>query len=161
MNILCTFKTSDWITILGLLVNSGLAIWIVRTIQNNLKNRRVLKDHFITELKDIRKEYKICLTNLYANSTYPKNIIPWFKLMNIKVTDLMECITLKYKIDKATLSPYQNELRDLVTDNEDFIRQYESNSPVIFSEGSKNTFILFQQKYNGLFNQLIIKINDV
>ena len=57
---------SDWISIIGIIINSSLSIWLVITIQNRLTNKRVLKDHFITEIKDIRSEYKIFLNNLYS-----------------------------------------------------------------------------------------------
>jgi len=156
--------TSDWISLLGILVNSVLAYWIVKTIQNKLTNRRVLKDHFILEVKEIRSEYKVCLNNLYNNKTHPENVIPWFKLMNIKVADLMKLISEKYKISEDILQPYQNELRDLVTNNADFTNQFrekkDKNMPIEFSDNSRHEFIIFQQQHNHLFNDLIVKIND-
>lgn len=155
-----SLTTSDWISIIGMIINSGLAIWIVWAIQNRLTNRRVLKDHFINEIKEIRNEYKSCLNNLYLNSTPPKSVIPWFKLMNIKVDDLMTCVYTKYKIDKKKLVAYQDELRELVTENEDFIKQYKSDKFVFFSEYSRGLFIKFQQEHNYLFNEIIININD-
>ena len=79
LNIFCNLSTSDWVNIFGFAVNAGLAIWIIKTIQYNQNNRRVLKDHFINEMKDIRTEYKNCLNNLYSNNTHPQRIIPWLK----------------------------------------------------------------------------------
>ena len=155
-----TFEVADWIAIAGIVVNSVLAVWIVRTIQNRLTNKRVLKDHFITEIKEIRTEYKCFLNNLYASKTVAKTIIPWFKLMNIKVNDIMDLINEKYKIDKAILNPYQNDLREMITENEDFIKQFESENSIDFSEISKTQFIKFQQDNNRLFNKIIVKIND-
>ena len=38
---------SELIDILSIVVNSFLAIWIVKTIQNKINNKIVLKDHFI------------------------------------------------------------------------------------------------------------------
>lgn len=156
----CSLDASDWITLLGILINSALAIWIVRTIQSRLTNKRVLKDHFINEIKEIRNEFKICLNNLYSNKTHPESVIPWFKLMNIKVDDLMIIIHSKYKIAGNSLSPYQNDLRELITNNDDFIKQFKSNKPIAFSEISRNQIIKFQQEHNKLFNNVIVKIND-
>jgi len=160
LNPLCSLGASDWVAVLGLLVNSALAFWIVKTIQNRLTNRRVLKDHFISEIKEIRNEYRYCLNNLYSNKSIAKSLIPWFKLMNIKVTDLMSFIHTKYKIDKVKLIPYQRELQELITNNEDFISQFESDKPVCFSEKSRSLIIKFQQEHNQIFNDIIIKIND-
>ena len=155
----CSFDTSNWIDLIGIIVNAALAYWIVRTIQNKLTNKRVLKDHFINEIKDIRAEYKGCLNNLYSNNTHPQRIIPWFKLMNIRVADLMALIKEKYKIDEKKLEPYQNELRELITNNNDFINQFR-NDKVVFSEASRSELIKFQQTHNKLFNEIIIEIND-
>jgi len=160
INELKSFQPSDWIDLIGILVNSLLAIWIVRTIQSKLTNKRVLKDHFINEIKEIRNDYKTCLNNLYTSQSVAKRVIPWFKLMYIKVDDLMKLINQKYAIDKKMLSPYQNELRELITENEDFIKQYETGKPITFSEDSKSQFIKFQQSYNHLFNDIIIRVND-
>jgi hypothetical protein len=160
LNPLSSLTATNWIAILGIFVNSALAIWIVRTIQSRLTNKRVLKDHFINEVKEIRNEYKCCLNNLYSNKTLPKTLIPWFKLMNIKVADLLTLINAKYKIDKDRLSPYQRELQELITNNEDFITQFNTDKPVVFTENSRSLIIKFQQEHNHLFNDIIIKIND-
>jgi len=160
INIFDTFQASNWIDVLGIIVNSILALWIVRTIQNKLTNRRVLKDHFINEIKDIRGDYKNCLNNLYSGQTVARRVIPWFKLMYIRVDDLMNLISEKYKIDTKALSPYQNELRELITENEDFIKYYDSDKPIVFSENSRSQLIKFQQAHNHLFNDIVIKIND-
>lgn len=152
--------TSNVIDLIGIIINAILAYWIVYTLQNRLTNKRVLKDHFIDEVKVIRDDYRNCLSNLYSDKTFAKNIIPWFKLMSIKIDDLMSVINTKYNIDKDKLFAYQNTLREIITENEDFIRQFESGNAIKFSERSKNLFIKFQQEHNHLFNEIIIEIND-
>jgi len=159
INFFSSLEAADWIALFGVLVNAGLAYWIVRTIQNKLTNKRVLKDHFINEMKEIRNDYKTCLNNLYSNNTHPHRVIPWFKLMNIKVDDLMSIIHTKYCIDKDKLKPYQIELQELITNNEDFMAQYNGEK-VVFSQTSRTQLIKFQQSHNQLFNEIIITIND-
>lgn len=164
LNLFSTLTATDWIALIGVAVNAILAYWIVRTIQNKLTNRRVLKDHFINEVKEIRADYKNCLSNLYSNKTHPENVIPWFKLMNIKVSDLMKLIHTKYKIPVNSLFPYQNDLRELVTNNDEFNHQFkekkETNKPVEFSDNSRHSLIKFQQEHNHIFNDIIVSIND-
>ena len=155
----CCITTPNWIDIGGIVIDAFLAWWIVRTIQNKLTNKRVLKDHFICEVKDIRLEYKNFVSDLYANKMVPSTIIPWFKLMNIKVSNLMELLNQIYKIDIAKLSPYQNDLRELITENEDFINCYKTDK-LNLSEESRKQFIQCQQKHYHLFNEVIIAIND-
>jgi len=155
-----SIEPAEWVSLIGIIVNSLLAYWIVKTIQNRLTNKRVLKDHFINEIKDKRNEFKSYLNKLYSNQITGKKAIPWFKLMYIKVDDIMSLIDLKYKINKQLLNPYQIELRELITENSDFINQFQSDTPIQFSEESKSKFIIFQQKHNHLFNEIIIRIND-
>lgn len=159
LNFLSSLEAADWIAILGVIINAGLAIWIVRTIQNKLTNRRILKDHFINEIKEIRNEYKSWLNSLYSNNTHPLRVIPWFKLMNIKVDNLMSIANAKYGINKSILRPYQIELPDLITNNPDFVSHFKKDK-IVFSEQSRSQLIMFQQTYNQLFNEIIISIND-
>lgn len=156
-----SFEVADGIALFGIIVNAGLAYWIVQTIQNKLTNKRVLKDHFINEIKEIRNDYKTCLNNLYSNNAQPERIIPWFKLMNIRVNDLMFHIHQKHRIDKKKLDPYQNELRELITNNNDFINSFKfKKDKIVFSSESRSEIIKFQQTHNKLFNGIIIAIND-
>jgi len=156
----CCIILSDWIEIAAIVVNALVAWWIVRTIQNRLTNNRVLKDHFIEEIKDIRNEYRNFLNNIYASKTEIRTIIPWFKLMNIRVSDLMTLVQQKYNIDKQILSPYQIDLRELVTESDEFNLQFREGNNINFSESTKTKLIEFQNTHNHLFNELIININD-
>jgi len=158
LNPFSSLTATDWIALFGVIVNAGLAYWIVRTIQNKLTNKRVLKDHFISEIKEIRSEYKTCLHNLYTNNTHPHRVIPWFKLMNIKVDDLIAIIYTKYKIDKEKLKPYQRELQELITNNTEFNSQF-NNEKISFSEPSKSQFIKFQSDKTALQNIFTDKLN--
>lgn len=153
-------EVSDWIAIGAVLINGGLAFWIVRTIQNKLANKRVLKDHFIAEIKEVREQYKVQLNNLYSGNCKPKELLPWFKLMNIKVNDLMVLVNQKYDIDKDKLKPYQTDLRIIVTESAEYINNFKQNKAICFSDGSKTNLIQFQQQNNSIFNKLIVNIND-
>jgi hypothetical protein len=153
------FEVADYINIVSIITNIILTIWIITNIQDKSNNKRFLKDHYINEIKDLKNDYKMHLSNLYNCKVSPKTIIPWFKLMNIKVNDVMDEIHCNYGISEDFLNSYQNELRDLLTDNEDFNNQF-NDEKLIFSASSKNSIIKFQQENNKLFNQIILKINN-
>lgn len=80
--------------------------------------------------------------------------------MNIKVEDLLNHISSKYKIDSKVLHPYQIELRDYVTDCKSFKEQFKSGKAIMFSEEELAYLITFQQRHSKLFDDIIIKIND-
>lgn len=153
------FGIDEFINISSILINAGIAIWIVHTIQNKLNNKRVLKDFYIDEVKELRYEYKKYLTDLINGDISPKNVISWHKLMNIKVEDLMMDLKNIYRFDNSLLKPYQIELRELITENPDFIDQFNSEKLTLTSN-SINIIIKFQQNNNRLFSDLIVKINN-
>lgn len=155
-----TFNYGNLIDIIGIIVNFFLAIWIVRILQNNLTNKRYLKDHLIQEIKDLRSEYKKFLNDLNAGNLKPRKILPWFKLMNIKVQDTMEVVSEKYNLDQDLLKSYQVELRELVTEFEEFNLNYKDNKVISLQESSLRELIQFQQNNHSKFNALILEIND-
>jgi hypothetical protein len=83
----------------------------------------------------------------------------WFKLMNIKVNDLMDNLRDIYKVDQKLLDPYQNDLRALITENDDFIHQFK-DPKLELTPSSRNSLVKFQKENNKLFTALIIYIND-
>jgi hypothetical protein len=153
-------SSGDIITIFGIVVNLFLARWLIKTLQNNLTNKRYLKDHLICEIKELRLEYRKFLNDLYYGKLKPKNITPWFKLMNIKTQDIMDILERKYEIDIGTLKTYQIELRNLVTEQKEFNENYRENKNIILEDLSLKELLVFQQKNNSKFNTLIIDINE-
>ena len=151
---------SDIINITSTVVNSILAIWIVRTLQNNLANKRYLKDYIITEIKDLRLEYKNFLNELHSGKLKPKKIVPWFKLMSIRLQDTMEIVSGKYEIDKGILKNYQLKLKKIVTEFEEFNSNYKENKCFELTEKSLKEIVKFQQENNYKFNYVILKINE-
>ncbi len=71
----------------------------------------------------------------------------------------MELLNQIYGINKEKLYPYQNDLRELITENEDFIRCFNADK-LELSDVSRKQFIQFQQNNYHLFNEVIIAIND-
>lgn len=71
----------------------------------------------------------------------------------------MDIVDKQYNIDKNTLSPFQNELRDLITDNEDFVKCFQKKN-IEFSSTSQSSIIKFQQDNSHLFNKIIVLINE-
>lgn len=158
--LLGTLDASNWIDLAGIIINSILAVWIVKTIQNRLTNKRVLKDHFITEIKEIQKEFRQFFSELYSNRTKPKDCLAWFKLMNIRVSDLLAIASKKYLVGASALDPYLIELRDFISNSQEFTNAFYGNSPITPSESLRSRLILFEQTNNHLFNEVIVIIND-
>ncbi|MCE7061269.1 hypothetical protein [Dyadobacter sp. CY343] len=157
---LSSLSTDNWIDITALLINSILAGWVILVVQKNLANKRVLKDHFIGEIKDIQNEIKDFFKLVHSNKLPEATVLSWFKTLNIRIDDTMLEVNKKYKIDKTTLSPFQVELRNITTDSPEYISAFRSGNEITFSQATKNAFYKFQQDNMKLFNMLIISINN-
>ncbi len=159
-NFVFEFQFVDIINIIGIVVNGFLAVWIVNTIQNNLNNQRVLKDHFIKEINDFKCEYNNFFKKVHMNDVRPQEIIRWFKEMNIKVYDLMNLINNQYGISKDKLRPYQIDLREITTNLSEFNSSFQRNDLISFSHKSILTYEKFRRENNYIFNEIIVELNE-
>lgn len=146
------------INTIGIFVNIGLTVWIVRVVQKKLTNDRSLKDYLIQEVKTYKDDYRIFLSELCSDRLNPKNIMPWLKLMNINITSCMEILSKEYDIQKDLLAPYENGLRELIDENEDFIRNF-NNQVLQISPETQTEITRFQQLHSKKFNEVILLIN--
>lgn len=151
---------SNIIDVLAIIVNSALAYWIVKTIQNKLTNKRVLKDHFISEIKDLRLDYDECVKSAYAGTLEPKNITRWFKIENIKKNHLLKYLGDIYGVEIRDLNKFHVELRELFTNSPEYTANYRGNVPLLFSISTKREIDKLNIKYYHVFNKIIIEIND-
>mgnify|MGYP006446217159 CR=1 FL=1 len=148
------------ISIIGILIQSGIAIWVVRILQKRIEKQRYLKNHLIQEVKLVKDEYKTFLQSLQTGQIRPKYVVPFFKLINTKIEDLNEIMHIKYDFDKYELKEYHIEIRYLITNLEEFNNNYRNNEKIELSNESLNQLIFFQQRNYNKFNKTIIKIND-
>ena len=151
--------TNNIISIISIIIQSLIAIWVVKTLQKRLAKQRYLKEHLIQEVKLIKDEYKTFLQNLQTGRIRPKYVAPFLKLMNTKIEDLNEIMYLKYDFDKYELKEYHIEIRNLVTNIEEFNNNYKDNELIELDNESLNKLILFQQNNYCKFNKTIVKIN--
>lgn len=155
-----TFDFSNIIDIVGLFVNSFLAFWIVNTIQKKMADKRVLKDHFINEIKDLRSEYNDYLRKLSYMVISPKETPRFFKYLDIKKNHLLNDLDSIYCVNNDKLNSFHSELRELITNCEEFIDNYRDNKEFALKSNTKAKLDRIQIKYNGIFNELIISVND-
>lgn len=149
----------DIINIIGLVINLIVGGIILFKIQSRENNKRVLKDHFIEEIKQLKSDYRDFIDKLYLGEVNAREAVTWFKMTNVRVNELVGLMNQKYKVHPKVFEPYQITLRNLITNSEDFIRAW--NSPTVqFSEESKKMILAFRTKYENRFNKVIIDVND-
>ena len=160
LSIFCMLDTSNWIEIVSIIINGVLAFWIAKTLQNSSNNKRVLKDHFIKEVINLRDNYDIFSKHILSNRITPREINSNFKSLNIQATSILSFLNKKYNINTRYLSAYQIEFKKLITELDEFIYNFQTNEQIVLEDASLNKVIRFQQINFGVFNNLIIDIND-
>jgi len=65
-----------------------------------------------------------------------------------------------HSIDRKILYPYQVELRDIITEFDEYIDNYISNTNITLLPTSQLSIIQFEQRNNHIFNDIIVIIND-
>ena len=160
----CCLTLDQWIghslTLVGIIVGGFLAVWVVKEIQNKLTDNRVLKDYFISEIKDIRDQYRSFVNDLLKGTVEAKSVMSWFKLLNIRTSDLMTCAQKKYGINHLLFEAYHYELLACITDSKAISEALTNNSNLNLYQDEKSQLINIQQKHLHLFNEAIIAIND-
>lgn len=155
-----TFDFSNVVDIVAIIVNAILAVWIVRVIQDKLTNKRVLKDHFISEVKDLRLDYEECIKSAYNGTLLPKSITRWFKIKNIKKNHLLKYLKDVYNVESPDLNNFHVELRELLTNSQEYVNNYRANNQLLLTISSKKEIDKLQIKYYHVFNKIIIEVND-
>ncbi|MGO4708644.1 hypothetical protein AB4Y90_05890 [Chryseobacterium sp. 2TAF14] len=153
------FDFSNIIDIVSMAVNAFLAVFIVKNIQKSQDNERVIKDHFINEVKAIKDQYAIFYNNVIYGRITAQGMLEWFKLMNIKVSDVSNMLEANYKIKNDIFNPFIINLPDLITNDNCYISQFRSSTFTIDVPLKRKIFD-FHSRNLKIFNECIIMINN-
>lgn len=155
-----SMKVSDWISIVSIVVNAGLALFVVWRVQKSVANSRTLKDYFIEEVKDLRDEVKTLVIDLQKEDLRPKDMISSFNLISIRINDVLKLCAEKYGIKTDILEAYQLEMRDVVTNSNEYIQVYRSNNIFTLENMEKSRILNIHKRNSKFFDKIIIDIND-
>lgn len=155
----------DWLNIViqcaTILIPSVVAWWVGNKIQKKLDNEKSLRSHIVNELLDIRTTYRRIADAVRSGNSTPKEIKSELSLMSVHITDLMALIkTRKGDVSKDFLLPYQLEFNTLITDDDNYISNYQDNKPFKIGERTNAGLTDFEKTHHHLFNDLIILIFD-
>ena len=112
-------STSDIIAIVDIVINAILAIIIIVIIQKKMTTKRVLKDYFINEIKTIQEEYSFFIQDIIAGKQNAKSLLPWFKIMNMRISRLEKTFQKELKI-KPSIHSLSTELQISITETDEF-----------------------------------------
>ncbi|HAC16249.1 MAG TPA: hypothetical protein DCE78_09965 [Bacteroidetes bacterium] len=153
-------ETSDWIQVIGILINVIFGVVIIWLVQSKLENKRVLKDYIIRETIQIRADYCKLIDKVISSQFKPQDLIIEYKLINVNGYNILAVANKKYNTDMTVLIPYQIELLRIICDDENYVKGYKTNNDVQLHPNTSNRIMKFQADNSSIFNDLIVIIND-
>ena len=144
----------------GIIAGAIIAVKVVKSLQSRLTDSRVLKDYFINEIREIRKEYRTYITDLLKGNIDAQSVVPWFKIMGIRVNDMLDSADSIYHIKNDSFSKYHINLLTTVTESDSFIKCYKKNCKVLFDRQETILILNVQKDFIHVFNEAILLINN-
>lgn len=118
---------SDWINLslaLTSLASLFAMIWIGSTLQRAITSERAIKDFLIKNIEEINKHYKSFYADLLDGKIEPKHVLQWFKSFNVEIEPICNKLSEISNCNYDRLSPFRHELREIITEDEDFINSF-------------------------------------
>lgn len=137
-----------------------ITYWLVTVVQNGINDRRLLKDHFIREVLEIRGEYFDLFQSLQEGKHKAKQIQFLFQQISIRVEDLMPSLYDEFVLVKDDLTAYHLTVLNGVAELEEYKRKYSRNTRVFTTIRSRDSLQLIQRESIGTFNSLVRQINN-
>lgn len=159
MYFLCSLQASDWIEITSILVNATIGIILAVIVSKRISNKRALKDYFISEIKDIRDHYRKFLIDLFGSKCSFNSTNSWFQVMNMRLMNLEKTLQENKRNFSFTTKELNHDLRNLITDHEDFNNSYNKPS-VVISQVHKQEIIKKHSEISMALMETIVKINN-
>jgi len=146
------------LNVLKFLVPSGVALYVGNQIKKKLDNEKGLREIIISEIKDIRLNYRTLINDVNSGDHKPLDIKRRLSELSTKATDTITLLNKKYSVDKSYFLPYQLELNKIITDDEEFIDKFKENQAFTLTKKCASELSDFSKKYDHLFNDLIFTL---
>jgi hypothetical protein len=153
------FRLSEIISIVDILINIILVLFIAHFIQRNQTNSRTLKDYFIKEVDKIHEEISNYLDSLEGN-LQPKSVNKWFTSRAAKINNIINAINSKYGINSMELVSDLICLQGIIESDVNFTRNFRMNSTTRLTNASLDEIQIYRSQKVKIFHEIITKIND-
>lgn len=152
-----SINISDWISIANILVTSSIGIWIVTAVQKNFTINRSVKEYFISECQEIRKQYTEFLNCLFKESRSSKSSVEWFRLMTIKINNYEAFLKDEFNFEPR-ISKTHNEIKQYVTDVDEFNDCF--NKPnLVLTPTTRRKILEMHKEFTKELTKNVIEIN--
>lgn len=148
-----------WLSLVVSIAGVLVTCWLAVSVQSGFNNRRILKDHFIREILEIRQEYLDLLRRLQVGDVFAKEVTFLFQQINIRVEDLMPILVEQFKLTQ-NFRDYHINILSTVTEIPEYTTKFRGNGKVFLRKDSKEILQSAHANNMGVFTKVIIEIND-
>lgn len=153
-------EIGEYISLLEILVNIIIIIFITNFIQTKETTSRTLKDYFINELDKVILHYAN-LFNCLEKEIVPRDVINEFTNSVSKLNNILTLIEKQYKLDYLFIINYIILLQRIVEDDENFSANYLDNKKTILHDDTvENIQKIRYDTFEKSIYELIIKVNN-
>jgi hypothetical protein len=151
-------ETANVLTILNIIVNAVIGIWIAVIVNNRFRRTSTFKNYYIDEIKEIRKLYSSFLSNIFSSKYSSKYIKNWLSVMNKRIDTLEKSVLNTMDVNELDIKYIHFELYLLITGNDDFNNDWGKDKLVI-TESLGTKIIEKNTKLNIAFNNAFMLVN--
>lgn len=118
---------SHYIDIASIIIQVFLAFFLAFIIQNNVNDRRSLKDYFVKEVSDAKKSYSGFLDEIRDGKLSSKEINTRFKQYSMSFNQLGYFLKSEMDIQTNQIQKQNREIHKIVTNSLEFNNQFSEN----------------------------------
>lgn len=147
------------VSVLGIVVNCFLAVWLAKKLQKSITDNRVLKDIFIREALDLRSGYCLLVEDLKAEKFRAKSFLSRTKDLGIKNTSLRKNLGDIFQMSAEPLLSFHLDLLESVTESGEYKKKFESDGKILTTVRARRELERVFEKYYLVFTDVVIAIN--
>lgn len=156
---LCIFSTSDYISIVEIIVTSGIGIYIATSIQRNFTKSRCLRDYFMHELSALQEDYRMFAYKMLSNELDAKTIKNRFKNFSERIVTIDKFMHQNFEIDGSLIKDAHSKFQQEATGQDEYNNQFKKER-VVFENRTISILTSFHSDVAESITSRIISINE-
>ena len=151
---------SDLLAILDIIVTVLIGFVITHMVSVRDSRTRAIKDYYIQELADIKKDINKFYSDLFKGELDAKSIIGWYSAIRNRIQNYDTAIRKTFRIFEGKVATKLFNNYKYITDTRDFNSNY-NNGKIEFSASTKSIIGKHQKQLYMLIERTLYDVNNV
>lgn len=151
---------SDFLAILDIVVTVLIGFVITHMVSVRDSRTRAIKDYYIQELADIKKEINEFYSSLFKGELEAKNIIGWYSAIRNRIQNYDTAVRKTFRIFEGKVATKLFNNYKYITNTNEFNSNYNKGK-IEFSAAAKNVIGKHQKQLYMLIERTLYDVNNV